>query len=353
MPLAHKRARRAPDVYASSSDSLRPFCSALDRRSSKVLGMVADPSIADALTSELNALADAHPELMESVAMLQLAGRTLLDQKAEVVRLRNTLDEVKKELQDNVEMMGTFIVNAHLEDTTLEQMGALTPGERIALASLQGVMLELLDSLNDPELAEVEPDPGSVLFSPTAATPPAAAAPPLAAAASPDPPPVPSPTAAAAAAATPSAAPLAFFSVFYPKKAPEVAAAAAGPLVGAAAAATTTPALSQKAAAGAAAKDGLRVVLKIRNERVKGSTAAAAQKLEELHGQSKVLGTSALDKIAAAFEERLFQESGPCSTKSCGGLCSSSFFRPASRIQTWRTPRTRSSVRQRSSLRIS
>jgi hypothetical protein len=154
-------------------------------------------------------------------------------------------------------------------------------------------MLELLDVLNDPELAEVEPFPGSVLFFPTAASPPAAAAPPLAAAASPDYPPAPSPTATAAAAA-PSAAPLAFFLVFYPKKAPEVAAAAAEPLVGAAAAATTTPALSQKAAAGAAAKNGLRVVLKMRNERVKSSTAAAAHKLEELHGRSKVLGEGAL-----------------------------------------------------------
>jgi len=93
---------------------------------------------------------------------------------------------------------------------------------------------------------------------------------------------------ATTAAAAPSAAPHAFFSVFYPKKAPEVAAAAAEPLVGAAAA------LSQKAAAGAAAKDGLRVVLKMRNERVKSSTAAAARKLEELHGRSKVLGEGAL-----------------------------------------------------------
>ena len=91
--------------------------------------------------------------------------------------MQNTLDEVKKELQDHVEMMDTFIVNAHFEDTTLEQMKALTPGERVALESLEGDMLELLDLLNDPELAEVEPDPGSVLFSPTAFSPPAAAAP--------------------------------------------------------------------------------------------------------------------------------------------------------------------------------
>jgi len=111
--------------------------------------------------------------------MLQLAVRTLVDRKAEVVRLRNTLDQVKKELQDHAEMMDTFIVNAHLENTTLEQMKALTPGERVALDSLLGAMLELLDLLNDPELAEVEPDPGSVLFSPTAASPPAAAAPSL------------------------------------------------------------------------------------------------------------------------------------------------------------------------------
>jgi hypothetical protein len=97
---------------------------------------VADPSTADALASELFALADAQPELVQSVAMLQLAGRTLEDQKAEVVRLRNTLDEVKKMLQDHVEMMDTFIVNAHFEDTTLEQMKALTPGERVALESL-------------------------------------------------------------------------------------------------------------------------------------------------------------------------------------------------------------------------
>ena len=76
-------------------------------------------------------------------------------------------------------MMDTFIVNAHLENTTLEQMKALIPGERVALELLQGVMLELLDFLNDPKLAEVEPDPGSVLFSPTAASPPAAAAPSL------------------------------------------------------------------------------------------------------------------------------------------------------------------------------
>ena len=47
----------------------------------------------------------------------------------------------------------------------------------------------------------------------------------------------------------------------------------------------------------------------MRNERNKGSTAAAARKLEELHGLRKVLGTSALDKIAAAFEEILFHES--------------------------------------------
>jgi hypothetical protein len=73
-------------------------------------------------------------------------------------------------------MMDTLIMNAHLENTTLEQMKALTPGERVALDSLQGAMLELLDSLNDPELAEVESDPGSLLFSPTAASPPAAAA---------------------------------------------------------------------------------------------------------------------------------------------------------------------------------
>ena len=79
--------------------------------------MVADPSTADALASELFALADAHPELVQSVAMLQLAGRTLVDQKAEVVRLRNTLDQVKKELQDHAEMMDTFIVNAHLSKT--------------------------------------------------------------------------------------------------------------------------------------------------------------------------------------------------------------------------------------------
>jgi hypothetical protein len=85
--------------------------------------MVADPSAADALASELFALADVQPELVQSAAMLRLAGRTLVDQKAEVVRLRNTLDEVKKELQDHVEMMDTFIVNAHFEDTTLEQMG--------------------------------------------------------------------------------------------------------------------------------------------------------------------------------------------------------------------------------------
>jgi hypothetical protein len=76
-------------------------------------------------------------------------------------------------------MMDTFIVNAHLENTTLEQMKALTSGERAALDSLQGTMLKLLDLLNDPELAKVEPDPGSVLFSPTAASPPAAAAPSL------------------------------------------------------------------------------------------------------------------------------------------------------------------------------
>ena len=137
--------------------------------------MVADPSAA----GDFFALADAQPELVQSAAMLRLAGRTLVDQKAEVVRLQNTLDEVKKEMQDHVEMMDTFIVNAHFEDTTLEQMKALTPGERVALDSLQGAMLELLDLLNDPELAEVEPDPGSVLFSPTAASPPAAAAPSL------------------------------------------------------------------------------------------------------------------------------------------------------------------------------
>ena len=98
--------------------------------------MVADPSTADALASELFALADAQPKLVQSAAMLRLAGRTLVDQKAEVVRLRNTLDEVKKMLQDHVEMMDTFIVNAHFEDTTLEQMKALTPGERVALESL-------------------------------------------------------------------------------------------------------------------------------------------------------------------------------------------------------------------------
>ena len=62
-PITSTRARRAPDVYAPSLDSLRPFRSALDRRSSKVLGMVADPSTADALATEHFALADAHPKL--------------------------------------------------------------------------------------------------------------------------------------------------------------------------------------------------------------------------------------------------------------------------------------------------
>ena len=98
--------------------------------------MVADPSTADALASELFALADALPELVQSAAMLRLAGRTLVDQTKEVVRVRNTLNEVKKKLQDHVEMMDTFIVNAHFEDTTLEQIKALTPGERVALESL-------------------------------------------------------------------------------------------------------------------------------------------------------------------------------------------------------------------------
>ena len=67
-PIANKHARRAPDVYAPSLDSLRPFRSALDRRSSKVLRTVTDPSTADALASELFALADAHPA----------SGRTML-----------------------------------------------------------------------------------------------------------------------------------------------------------------------------------------------------------------------------------------------------------------------------------
>ena len=94
-PIANTRARRAPDVYAPSLDSLHPFRSALDRRSSKVLGMVASPTTADALATEHFALADAHPELVLSAGMFQVAGRTLVDQKAEVVRLRNTLGQVK------------------------------------------------------------------------------------------------------------------------------------------------------------------------------------------------------------------------------------------------------------------
>ena len=45
-PLANKRARRAPDVYAPSLDSLRPFRSALDRRSSIATAAAAAPSAA-------------------------------------------------------------------------------------------------------------------------------------------------------------------------------------------------------------------------------------------------------------------------------------------------------------------
>jgi hypothetical protein len=82
-------------------DSLRPFRSALDRRSSEILGMVADPSTADALATENFALAAARPELVQSAAMLQLAGRTLVDQKAEVARLRNTTDQVKRSYRIN------------------------------------------------------------------------------------------------------------------------------------------------------------------------------------------------------------------------------------------------------------
>ena len=61
-------------------------------RRQKALRLVGDPVLANALCTELLALADAHPELGEPGAALpRLAGRALGEQKKELEHLRGTI----------------------------------------------------------------------------------------------------------------------------------------------------------------------------------------------------------------------------------------------------------------------
>ena len=130
-PLANERARRAPNAYTPFLDLLRPLRSALDRRSSQVLGLVAYPSMAGDLAVELFALANAHPELKQSAAIFMASRAHPRGPEEGVARLRGTLDRVKMELREHVDKMNYYNVTSH-HDSHLKQTKASTPGEFLA-----------------------------------------------------------------------------------------------------------------------------------------------------------------------------------------------------------------------------
>jgi hypothetical protein len=232
---AKRRSSRPPPVQRVAAPALEPLrMQATGKRRLLALRLVGDPVLANALSEELNALADAHPELGESgAALLRLAGRTLVEQKAEVVRLQSTLAYVKASLAEHAKKIDAFIAAEPLQDDGEGSAAeALTMEERETLTLLQGVMLELLGSLDDPCLVEVERNPDAVLILPP--DPPAAAlratlptappAAPLPAAALPA---APLPAAALPAAPLPAAAPPAAAAVSPPETGPAARPAAA------------------------------------------------------------------------------------------------------------------------------
>jgi hypothetical protein len=117
-PAAKRRSSRPPPVQRVATPELGPLrAKATGKRRLLALRLVGDPVLANALSEELNALADAHPELGESgAALLRLAGRTLVEQKAEVVRLKSTLTYVKASLAEHAVKIDAFIAAEPLLD---------------------------------------------------------------------------------------------------------------------------------------------------------------------------------------------------------------------------------------------
>ena len=74
--------------------------------------LVVDPAVASQLSLELEALANAHPELVESAALLRLAGRAIDKQRAEVIELRGTLSSVKASLALHIRKMEDYMCAA-------------------------------------------------------------------------------------------------------------------------------------------------------------------------------------------------------------------------------------------------
>ena len=93
------------------------------------------------LTRELGAMAEVHSE---AAGTLELAARTLEEQKAEIDALRVKLTHVKGSLSRHLAE-----VEASLEGGA--NGAPLTEQEREAVTMLQGAMLELADSLDAPE----------------------------------------------------------------------------------------------------------------------------------------------------------------------------------------------------------
>ena len=74
--------------------------------------LVVDPAVASQLSLELEALANAHPELVESATLLRLAGRTIDKQRADVVELRGMFSSVKASLALHIRKMEDYMCAA-------------------------------------------------------------------------------------------------------------------------------------------------------------------------------------------------------------------------------------------------